>query len=196
MKRAGLNVVGCLVIGLCQLVGAGSAFANSPGPCWDQPLLNVEAIAGTNTVHIMAFDLACDEQDVPEGVVIVRQNVDSGEEMEIPVLCSTDQASSEDADFVDECVPAGTYRYGIATYEQCWDFPEVTLAETDAECVRTNPEGVPVAFEGEFDWSYTPPEDDSGCSMTSSPAQVVFPAYVIAALAALGVVLRRRAHKK
>ena len=193
MKRARLWLCGCLVVCLALVVGARDASANSPGPCFGFPLLGASIDGDTNTVFVWTDEFDCDEQNVPEDLVLVRENLDTGEIVEIPILCGA-QYEESDPEFVDECVPAGTYRYGLTNITPCGGFPEVVVSELD-ECSRTNPDEVPVAYEGDYDWSYTD-GNTSGCSMTSSPAGIVFPVYLLSAALAIGLILRRRKLEK
>jgi hypothetical protein len=93
---------------------------------------------------------------------------------EIKKLTSCDEAGC----FVDECVPAGTYRYGLQEPYTCVHaacetsyYAEVTVTGAAAECVRTGPAPEDAAT---VPWSNDPlvcdygDSDRSGCSTGGS----------------------------
>jgi hypothetical protein len=75
---------------------------------------------------------------------LLRQSVDGGEVVEI-TACDTA------ACFLDECVAAGSYRYGLVDPFHCTDsgapalLASITIAGADASCVRTTPDPLPAA---------------------------------------------------
>jgi len=92
-------------------------------------------------------------------------------------------ACDENGCFVDECVPPGTYRYGLATPPQCdcgggnyiAYFGEVTVANALApDCVPTSGRPPPVAYSGAPPWGVATgdagPAAGSTCPSSSSCA--------------------------
>ncbi len=98
-----------------------------------------EAPAGTVTIRLWGAGRKCPDDG------LLRQGPGAADVVKI-TTCDGD-------DFVDQCVPAGTYRYGLATPYQCqpsscgtFFFTTAVVAGAAPECVRTV--AAPVAATG------------------------------------------------
>jgi len=134
---------------------------------------------------------------------LLRQDVATGATVRLADFCKPFTDLTEPKPYLDECVPAGTYRYGFevpytCAYNGCaterWEV--LTVSAEPVGCVRTggNPGPTPVAPVG---WAagtehvcgqYTPADDEppSGCSTAAGAAAASL------ALAAATLLRRRR----
>ncbi len=105
----------------------------------------------------------------PDAGGLLRQNVDTGQVVRIDACIGTDG-------FLDECVPPGKYRYGLAMPYECCEtccktefYTELTLAMPVAatcEASRMPDKPRPMPYTGRVPWGnspaicgYTPPPD-------------------------------------
>lgn len=64
-----------------------------------------------STVHV-EIEHGSPDQGCGQSVPMLRQNIDTGEVVQLAAFCSGGA-------YLDECVPAGRYRYGLATPLAC-----------------------------------------------------------------------------
>lgn len=84
-------------------------------------------------------------------VPMLRQNIDTGDVVSLADYCSQDS-------YVDECVPAGRYRYGLVMPLPCEGcggtpyFEAVTVPATTGSCTRTTGNLGPLPYTGAVPW--------------------------------------------
>lgn len=185
MRQTHHVILGAALVISTQLVGIQGAQANCAMYGYHS-----EVDSEANTVTICADDHAC---GVDGGML--RQNVDTGEVVELPALCGE---GFDDNCYVDECLPAGTYRYGLATPLPCgcgtrYFFEEITLEEElDENCAVSDPSLEALPYADELPWESESQEDCAlGCSVAPSQTDVVFPTYGLVALFGLSLLVRR-----
>jgi hypothetical protein len=143
----------------------------------------------------------------PQGGML-RQNTTSGEVVHLADTCGGSERYQGAADecYVDECVPAGTYRYGFATPWQspsCSTCPpsqyfgEVEVVDAlPVECTPSLRTSELQPFAGAVPWGTEGDmcnESAWGCSLGSHPREVVFGVNaILAALGGLAMMRRRR----
>jgi hypothetical protein len=105
----------------------------------------------------------------PDPGGLLRQNVDTGQVVKIDACIGTDG-------FIDECVPPGKYRYGLAMPYRCCEaccntdyFTELTIAiapPANCDATRMPDKPRPTAYTGTVPWAankeicgFTPPPD-------------------------------------
>lgn len=105
--------------------------------------------------------------------------------------------------FVDECVPAGTWQYGLASPYECesascgtYYFDEVTVSDPGGTCTRSPGRSEPATFSGTVPWGgdqlicdYGGGRPGFGCMGTNA---TVFTANGLALLLGGALRLRRR----
>ncbi len=184
-----------LGVGIFMLVISWTAIASANSPAPQTYVVNAE----NNTVTIcpMSFDT----RYCPDGGVMLRLDVDTREAVELAGFCDSGEC------FVDECVPAGTYRYGFAEPFECVEeantdyFSEVTVEDDLGDCTL-NPENSGVTpFSGEMAWSdwqtrcwghYESSEEDDGCRGVGMLSARVLGLNLLVASLALLILWRRR----
>jgi hypothetical protein len=184
MKNTHHAIVGTALFVLIHIVGLQQAHANCAIFGYD-----MEVDSETNTVTIDADADSCSGAGA-----MLRENVDTGEVVELQG-CTEE---SYDVRFVDECLPVGTYRYGLADPLRCGCgsrelFIEVTIEdELDVNCDISDPDLMALPYTEELPWGDESWENCvTGCSVTSSQADIVFPTYGLIALIGLSLVARR-----
>jgi len=139
--------------------------------------------------------ICADQQECSGGDVMLRENVETGEVVEIRGACREDEWESC---WIDECVPAGTYRYGTVEPLRfgCGFrslFAEVEVSTTAESCTRTaGSEAKP--YEDGAPWGDESDEDcvsGFGCSAASDASRVSFPAFTVVGLVGLALLVRR-----
>lgn len=128
---------------------------------------------------------------------LLRRDVDTGE-IVLVTTCTIDGAC-----FLDECVPAGTYQYGLATPYACvvsgayW-YRTATVEGAPPACTRTFPAPEPA---GSVPWSegeqICPPTygNHSGMSCGCASGEKVLGMQGLAVAAGLALAARRRASR-
>ncbi len=111
---------------------------------------------------------------------MLRQDVDSGTIVALAPYCV--DAGDYGGDYEDDCVPAGTYRYGLETPLACmgcggtapfWQIVSV-LPTLDAGCTRASGNATPTAYTAAPPWpadggnSVCPNGTGGGCSTSGS----------------------------
>jgi hypothetical protein len=110
------------------------------------------------TVGLVAptsVSIAIDEGDSDElcggTVPMLRQNIDTGAVVELADYC--DQTS-----YIDECVPAGRYRYGLVQPLPCEGcggtpyFEAITVPAASGSCTPTTGDPGPISYTGALPW--------------------------------------------
>jgi MYXO-CTERM domain-containing protein len=143
----------------------------------------------TGTVVICADNRQCSG-----GGAIIRENTETGEVVEISGACQEEDYNSC---WIDECVPAGTYRYGLSRPLDCGCgsseiFVGVDVTTTVEGCVPGQGGSV-VAREEGVPWGDDSSEDcvGEGCSVASEPTQVGLPVFALVGLLGLALMLRK-----
>jgi hypothetical protein len=173
------------VVLLLGVVVPGRALANCAEPT------TYQATATGNTVVVCLRNFGA-RQCPDQG--LLRQDPAAGE------LVSLADCDSN-ACFVDECVPEGTYRYGLRTPYACnsascgtYYFTEVTISTAPGSCTRTSGFTGPTAFTGGAPWGNNPQICGYGggppCGCASTSAGAVFALNAVALGA--GLLLRAR----
>lgn len=185
MRHTHHAILGAALIISTQMIGLEQARANCAMFGYRS-----EVDSETNSVTICADDHTCSMDGM-----MLRQNVDTGEVVELPAVCGED---FYDHCYVDECLPAGTYRYGLATPLPCgcgtrYFFEEITIEEElDENCEVSDPNLVALPYTDELPWGSESSEDCAmGCSVAPSQTDVVFPTYGLIALIGLSLIARR-----
>jgi hypothetical protein len=85
-------------------------------------------------------------------VPMLRQDIDTGDVVELAAYCDSQ------GDFIDECVPAGRYRYGLVSPLPCGGcggtpyFEAITVGAGSAACTRSAGDAGPLAYTGKVPW--------------------------------------------
>lgn len=134
-----------IVIGvLARVLGSAEhAAANCAGP------VTYDISTADHTVTITPVNES--HRGCPASDGLLRQNVETGEIVRVPDVCGPDPKNDyQGRSFIDECVPAGTYRYGFAEPYTCvsyacgtYLFTEVTMSLPLGDCQRDHPDEVP-----------------------------------------------------
>jgi len=163
----------------------GRALANCAAPTTYQATVT----GNTVTVCLMNFnDRKCPDQG------LLRQNPSTGA---VVTLADCDS----NACFADECVPPGTYRYGLKSPYACNSsscgtdyFTEATVSAPLGGCIRTSGFTGPTAFTGSVPWGNEPQICGYGgapsCGCRSTGAGAVFALNAVAL--GTGLLLRTR----
>jgi hypothetical protein len=107
----------CRITLLASFSALPQASANCAMP------VSYRARVNANTVTIEPLNFG--ERGCPDSAGMLRENVRTGELVKLADYCSgvtkpgTASESASSAAYVDECVPAGTYRYGFAKPYDC-----------------------------------------------------------------------------
>lgn len=178
------HVIGLGVVIAVQLLVARSASANCAIYTFTQ-----EIDEETGTVVICA-----DNRDCSSGRAIIRENTETGEVVEVSGACQDGEWNSC---WVDECVAAGTYRYGLSGPLDCGCgsrelFVEVEVGAGPQSCTPSLGGTVVVRADG-VPWGDEISEDcvGEGCSVSPEPTQVGLPAFMLVGLLGLAMMLRR-----
>jgi hypothetical protein len=150
----------------------------------------------------------------PDAGPMLRENPETGEVVVIFTLC--EEPSLYTTCYVDECVPSGTYRYGLenpleCNEDSCWPTPfygEFTVAADPVGCTMSEGNPGPAPFPDPPPWSQSPDGNvcdpdpygtgagsgGSGgdCSVASPGASAVFSMNAIAFLVGLLFLVRRK----
>ena len=144
------------------------------------------------------------ERTCPDPGGMIRQDEATGAVVVLAPFCSG--AST----YVDECVPPGTYRYGLLTPYTCTGscpgsayFGEVTVtAPLDANCARSTGDDGPTATTDAPPWGVGAepakfcPSKGGGCFCDSTTASVVSLNGVALAAGAVAIALGARRRRK
>jgi len=134
---------------------------------------------------------------------LLRQRADGSEVVLLPERCDAKKAC-----YVDECVPAGSYRYGLARPFECGGtssaeyFTEVTVAGTAAACAPALGPERPAPYPAGVPWgsSNVACRGGYGCGHCAVPAAASPDGGLWAGGAALAtaaaLALRRRARRR
>lgn len=154
------------------------------------------------TVTISTVTITPTYESCPHAGGMLRENVSTGEIVKLADFCG--DASAEGAKpYIDECVPAGTYRYGFATPYTCnasacgtdYYVGTTVKAALDSSCARSAGDSGPTAASS-VPWG----EDQEicsygGCSIGLPGGAVPVLGANLAALLA-GLALTRRKAKR
>lgn len=138
---------------------------------------------------------------------MLRQDASTGATVQLAEFCGAQVDPSYGRPYLDECVPAGTYRYGFARPYSCapyacgtWRWEEITVATDPVGCTRSsgNPGPsayAPVGWGGEGQGAKIcgygeDPADAAGCATAPGASGAVL--LLDAAALALGWALLRR----
>ena len=184
MRHTGQGIIGASIVVVMQLFVARTAGANCAIYSY---IPEIDAEAGTVVI-------CADGRDCSGGEPLIRQDVETGEVVEISGACQEGDYSSC---FVDECVPVGSYRYGLEEPLQCGCgsrevFVEVEVTTTVQACVPS--EGAAeVVRAGGAPWGDESYHDcvGEGCSVGSGSSAIGFPAFALVGLLGLAMMLRR-----
>lgn len=193
MKR----LLGLAVVALCS-TGAAEAYANCA-----QPVGYFIQLEGRNvTVCPENFD----SRGCGDAEGLVREEIDEGAVVRVADVCIDRPGDTGDGArcYVDECVPAGRYRYGFANPYECqssscgtYYYEEIVVTGTEA-CTRTDPRepsaatGVPWGSDPEICGYGADPGDCATAPLAGGGTGLVFGAQALALLAGLALWLRRR----
>lgn len=126
---------------ILSLIPAALAFlAASPARANCARPVTYEATVTGNTVQVEPVNF--DSRACPDASGMLRQTVGAGDIVKLADFCADGDELSA---YVDECVPAGTYRYGFSAPYTCSTascntdyFVEATVTDTlDPSCVRS-----------------------------------------------------------
>ena len=193
------TLTGCAVW-LLALSYTSPASANCAAP------VTYEFEVESNTVIIKPLNEFMRGCPAPDG--LLRQNRNTGETVRLPDECGPDKDHFEyyeNRSFIDECVPAGTYRYGFAEPYDCvsyacgtYRFAEVEVRTSLGNCERTHPDAVPTPV-AQAPWHNKSDticdyagSDDEGCAAVPPGGRAVLTIDLSAGAVALGVLLMRR----
>lgn len=155
-----------------------------------------DVLVESNTVRI------CPWNQSPCGTygAMLRQNVETGEIVQLVDSCVTKSSfPNEGSCFVDECVPAGNYRYGFENPYECnpracgttvpyWE-PAV-VSEQLGTCSRTSTT-TPIAFSAKAPWPDEQLRLCRGCGCTGVDGSV-FALQALLGVGAFAFMLRKR----
>lgn len=141
----------CAIALLASFAASPQALANCAMP------VSYRATVNVNTVTIEPQNFG--ERGCPDSSGMLRENVSTGELVKLADYCSgvtkrgTASESASSAAYVDECVPAGTYRYGFEKPYDCHPsscstdyFTEAVVESTlGASCTRSVENRAPTA---------------------------------------------------
>lgn len=204
MSRHSLLPLAAMLVSLAGLTVAGQASANCASG--DSYGVYVE------DTHVLVCPYGFDANEgraCPDTLGgMLRQNVASGDVVRLADSCagSDRYEGAKDDCYIDQCVEAGTYRYGFA---EPWSDPfcegcppsqyfvEVEVpVHHDVVCQRSAEVAVPEPYDAGVPWGDDPDMCDAspwGCTFSPHPRAVVFGVNALAAaLGATLMVLRRR----
>jgi hypothetical protein len=153
MKR--VMVTGTALIAICA-GWANSAFANcDAGPRYEIEQSG-ESVIVCNTGAGYKGSYLC-----PDSGRMLRENVETGEVVVLLSLCTHPNWTNQVLCFVDECVPKGTYRYGLETpFEcynaSCWPTPfygELTVSADPSSCLFNEENPGPTPYDQPTPWA-------------------------------------------
>jgi len=148
----------CATLLVALLAGTRQAHANCAAP------LTYYAVVDSNTVYILPENFGfrrCEDN------VLVREDVTSGEVVQLATYCTEcpieSNAESDETCFFDECVPAGTYRYGFLVPYDCSPdscgtdyYTEVTVVGTTEDCTYSDGNAPPQVVSEGAPWGDDP----------------------------------------
>lgn len=157
-----------------SLLGSFSALPQASANCAMPVSYRARVDANTVTIEPLNFG----ERGCPDSSGMLRENVRTGELVKLADYCSgvtkpgTASESASSAAYVDECVPAGTYRYGFAKPYECHPSSCSTNYFTEAEvesslagsCTRSSENRAPTAATSK-PWS----ANETICAYTARP---------------------------
>jgi hypothetical protein len=138
------------VIALLLLIAASS---NARADCAAGP--DYQILVGDPAPSTVKLEVQRGSPDEGCGrsVPMLRQNIDTGEVVQLAFCIQTT--------YLDECVPAGRYRYGLATplpCEGCGGTPFFAIAEVPddpAACTPSAGDSGPTPYTGTIPWTST-----------------------------------------
>jgi hypothetical protein len=162
-----------------------------------------DAVVTASTVSI-EVDQGTADQTCGGSVAMLRQDVDTGEVVQLAAYC--DQGA-----YLDECVPAGRYRYGLATPLPCEGcggtafFAFAAVSAGSGSCALSAGDAGATPYAGAVPWSTATGAaatdavdyvctDGPGCSAGGKLRVHVFDS--LALLAAIGWSFRRRRSRR
>ena len=141
----------CIALGTLLLVPGLSTRARAD--CMASPDYNSHVTANTVTVR--------PDRDIGNGEALLRQDVASGTVVALAAHAAAACPEGSGSCFLDECVPTGTYRYGLAnpfSCGRCWDqvplFTVVTVTDAlPGGCLRSTGNAAPTAYAKALPWA-------------------------------------------
>lgn len=135
-----------------------------------------------------------DDRDCSAGDVLIREDLETGEVFEISGNCGEGYDASC---FVDECVPAGSFRYGTEEPLACGCgvseiFTNVEIVDALEGCEPSNAAELVLREEGAPWGNQATIDCPGGCAAASNPTHVGVPALMLLGLLGLTLALRRR----
>jgi uncharacterized protein (TIGR03382 family) len=155
-----------------------------------------------NTVVVCVSDALCNAS-----APLLREDATTGALVRLAPFCVAADAGAgiivPDACYQDDCVPKGTYNYGLVTPLPCGGcgntaaYYDVATVSQDlpAGCMLSSGNSGDVAYDGGTPWPAGAQfeSDCSGCSQTGSPLFGVSGALALVSLALVWRARRRRA---
>jgi hypothetical protein len=160
---AGASVAIVLVMRIVLLVVAlATASSTAHADCAAAPQYDAVVGAASASTVSVSIDQAEPDQTCGGSTPMLRQNIDTGEVVQLATYCDQDT-------YLDECVPAGRYRYGLAmalACEGCGGTAFFTVADVTASsdgCTLSSGDAGATAYAGDVPWS-----SPTGASATES----------------------------
>jgi hypothetical protein len=198
MKRLRVFLFGVTSL-VALLAGTTDARANCAAP------LTYYAQADGNTVRVHPENFGfrqCEDN------VLLREDVTSGEVVQLAAYCTecpmeANLWSDEETCFSDECVRAGTYRYGFLVPYDCSPhscgtdyYTEVTVVSTPRDCTYSDGNAPPQVVTEGAPWGDSPTicgyGYGGGCSAAPSGIRGVFGFQALALALGFALLARKR----
>lgn len=173
----------CVLLNITPVIFAGTPVGGAS--------LNAST-EGNNTNKVFLCPVGSEEL-CPYGGRIIRQNVETGEVVELHPFCVkfSDMPSHFPKHcFGDECVAPGLYRYGYADPPTCGErhfyvrfFQEIKITNPQENCIRSEGNQAPRSYDGQVPWKDNPVKCDiwpkCGCTAENNNSFLTIELYVI-----------------
>jgi hypothetical protein len=180
------------------LLGLAAPGANADCALGAAYLISSAGASGPNSVTICVSTSNCGGPQT-----MLRQDAATGAIVQLPNFCDASDC------YVDECVPAGTYRYGYATPFTCADkacgdsvpyFATATVSATGISCTRSAADPGPTAYTSASPWGTGTLQDiscgGSGCATSDLGLSTNVAALDACAIVAALLWFRMRKHAR
>jgi hypothetical protein len=197
LKRLVFTVIAAMAISTGWIGTASADYALAPE-------YQIE-MQGHSVVVCTDESFSIDAGACPDGDVMLREDLETGKVVALNSLCTLSQWDG--LCFVDECVPRGTYRYGLEIPYECCDgccgwtpfYGEFTVSADPGDCSPSEGNPGPSAYAKSTPWADSndglvcgPSDSIFDCSVAAVGSRMVLSVNAIAFLLGLLLLVRRR----